>query len=96
MLRITVQENQNQVTIKLEGSLAGAWVMELEEVWRATRTTVVGRTVCIDLAAVSNVDRAGTYLLVLLRDRGARLIASGLVMTGIADMLREWPLARES
>jgi len=96
MLRITVQENQNQLTIKLEGSLAGAWVMELEEVWRATRTMVVGRTVCIDLTAVSNVDRAGTYLLVLLRDRGAMLIASGLVMTGIADILREWPLARES
>jgi ABC-type transporter Mla MlaB component len=94
MLRITVQESQDQVTIKLEGSLAGAWVMELEEVWRATRTILVGRTLSINLTEVSNVDRAGTYLLVLLRDRGTRLIASGLVMTGIADMLREWSLAR--
>jgi hypothetical protein len=34
MLRITVHDTPQQVTLKLEGSLTGSWVVELEDCWR--------------------------------------------------------------
>src|SRR5258705_46908 len=73
MLRITAQNTPNQVTLKLEGSLAGTWVLELEDAWRATNSD---RSLCLDLTAVDQVDSAGKYLLVLLRERGVRLVTS--------------------
>ena len=38
MLRITVHETPQQVTLKLEGSLIGSWVMELEDHGGSRRT----------------------------------------------------------
>ena len=93
MLRITAQDTPNQVTLKLEGSLVGTWVLELEDAWRATNSD---RLICLDLTAVDQVDSAGKYLLVLLRDRGVRLIASGLVMTQtVAELVEQWHLRKD-
>jgi ABC-type transporter Mla MlaB component len=88
MLKITAQNTPNQVTLKLEGSLVGTWVLELEDAWRAASSD---RLLCLDLTAVDQVDSAGKYLLILLRERGVRLIASGLVMTEIvAELVEQW------
>jgi ABC-type transporter Mla MlaB component len=89
MLRITVHDTTKQVTLKLEGSLTGSWVMELEDCWRAASSS--SRVLYLDLTAVDNVDNAGKYLLALLHERGVRLIASGLVMTElVAAINQEW------
>src|ERR1700730_11950967 len=80
MLKITVQQSRSEVRLKLEGNLAGAWVTELEDCWRSTHAILAGRSLCVDLLAVEQVDRAGRYLLALLRRNGAQLIASGAVM----------------
>jgi hypothetical protein len=91
MLRITVQNTPQQVTLKLEGNLAGSWVMELEDSWRAAGSNAGSRSLCVDLTSVDNVDNAGKYLLALLHDRGVELIASGLVMTDlVASIDEEW------
>ena len=66
MLRITVHETPQQVTLKLEGTITGSWVMELEDCWRATSSNHAGRLLCLDLTEVDGVDSAGTYLLALL------------------------------
>jgi hypothetical protein len=96
MLRITVQDGPEQVRFKLEGNLAGPWVAELEEAWRAAQATLTGRALCLDLTGVGYVDRAGEYLLALLRCRGVHVVASGTVMTEIVRALAEdWPLAGE-
>src|SRR5258707_10596498 len=93
MLRITAQNTPNHVTLKLEGSLAGTWVLELEDAWRATRSD---RLLCLDLTAVDQVDCAGKYLLVLLRDRGVQLVASGLVMTEVvAELVEQWHIRKD-
>lgn len=95
MLRITLHDAPQQVILKLEGSLTGSWVMELEDCWRATSSSLANRVVSLDLTAVDNVDSAGRYLLALLRDRGVRLIASGLVMTELVEAIgEEWPRIR--
>jgi ABC-type transporter Mla MlaB component len=93
MLRITALNTPNQATLKLEGSLVGAWVLELEDAWRAASSD---RLLCLDLTAVDQVDSAGKYLLVLLRERGVRLVASGLVMTEtVAELVEQWHISKD-
>jgi ABC-type transporter Mla MlaB component len=93
MLRITVQEQPEAVTLRLEGQLTGAWVGELENSWRTTNSILCGRLLFLDLNAVNHVDGAGKYLLALIARNGAQLTASGAEMKellrAIAD---EWPL----
>jgi len=96
MLRITVQGSPTLVRLKLEGNLAGAWVTELEECWRSANSSLDGRSLSLDLSAVEQVDRAGRYLLALMRHSGAQLIASGPVMTELVRSLAgNWPLTEE-
>jgi ABC-type transporter Mla MlaB component len=42
--------------LKLEGSLAGAWVAELEEAWRASNSKLAGRVIRVDMTGVDRVD----------------------------------------
>lgn len=91
MLRITLLDRLEQVTLKLEGSLAGIWVKEAETVWRSAKSAAAGRPLVMDLKAVNRVDQAGFYLLALLRQRGVRLVASGTAMTEIVRTIeKEW------
>jgi len=93
MLRITVQDEPDQVTLKLEGNLDGIWVAELEDSWRAANSKFADRSLRLDLTAVDRVDSAGNYLLALLRRSGVQLIASGIVMQEVVRSLaRDWPL----
>ena len=97
MLRITVHETSQQITLKLEGNLTGSWVMELEDCWRAASSNPAGRLLCLDLTKVDCVDGAGIYLLALLHNRGVKLTASGLVMTElVARIEQQWQLRKEA
>ena len=92
MLRITVQPEQDRIRVKLEGDLAGIWVAEVEESWREACATCDDRPLYLDLTDVVRVDRAGRYLLSLLRCRGAHLIASGIRMTELVRCIESrWP-----
>ena len=92
MLRISIQDEPNLVTMKLEGSLAGTWVIELEESWRAVKPKIAGRHLRVHLAEVERVDTAGRYLLALLRDRGVDLTAEGVVMIEVVRTIaQDWP-----
>jgi len=96
MLRITVQPNPREVRIKLEGKLAGAWVAELEDCVRSAHSTLGGRPLCLDLSAVEQVDRAGRYLLALLRRQGAQFVAAGAMMTELVRSIAgDWPLSED-
>jgi hypothetical protein len=89
MLRITVQRQPDRIDLKLEGDLAGLWVSEVEDSWRATRGD---RPLYVDLTAVGHIDRAGRYLLGLLHCSGAHLVASGISTTELVRRLEEdWP-----
>jgi ABC-type transporter Mla MlaB component len=93
MLRITVTSESDRIRLKLEGNLAGAWVTELEESWRAAHSIRGDRRLSLDLTAVEHVDRAGKYLLALLRGSGAHLIASGTLMTELVRTIAaDWPV----
>jgi ABC-type transporter Mla MlaB component len=93
VLRITMEEQPEEVTLKLEGQLIGAWVAELENSWRTTNSILCGRLLCLDLNAVNHVDGAGKYLLALIARNGAQLRASGAEMKELLRAIaREWPL----
>ena len=95
MLKISIQDEPNLVTMKLEGSLAGTWVIELEESWRTVKPKIAGRHLRVHLAEVERVDTAGRYLLALLRDRGVDLTAEGVVMVEVVRTIAEdWPDSR--
>jgi anti-anti-sigma regulatory factor len=92
MLRISVESEARQVTLRLEGRLAGAWVKELEDAWREADATRSGRPLALDISAVDHVDQAGEYLLALVARRGVRLIASGVAMQELCRKIDAgWP-----
>jgi ABC-type transporter Mla MlaB component len=92
MLMITSQESREQVVLRLEGNLTGVWVSEFLSSWRAVQCSLAGRNLKIDLTSVDQVDKAGEYLLALLQQSGARLVASSLLMTElIRTISRDWP-----
>jgi hypothetical protein len=96
MLKITVQDTPKQVALKLEGTLVGTWVLELEYAWRAADATLAKRPLSLDLTEVNQVDHAGRYLLVLLRERGVRLIAPTLLVKDIvATMAEDWAIRQD-
>jgi ABC-type transporter Mla MlaB component len=91
MLRITLLDELQQATLKLEGSLVGVWVKETESAWRTTQSTLKGRPLLLDLKEVDRIDQAGVYLLALLCQHGVRFVASGTAMTErVRNIEKEW------
>lgn len=80
MLRITSQESAKTICLKLEGTVKGAWVPEMEKCWRQVSS---GRSkpLIVDLTDVEFVDTAGKYLLALMHAHGARFVAVTPLMT---------------
>jgi anti-anti-sigma regulatory factor len=73
MLRITIEEKQNAIVLRLEGQLIGPWVADVEQCWRKLFATLGQRSVHVDLSAVNFVDTAGGALLDRMHDAGFRL-----------------------
>ncbi|CUS38717.1 hypothetical protein [Candidatus Nitrospira nitrificans] len=76
MLKITAEKNRNSVRLRLEGSLTGPWVGELEHEWRTTRPAD-GLPLVVDLTNVTFVGEDGKLLLKRMWKEGAQLIATG-------------------
>lgn len=78
MLKITSQQDpvQQDLSLILEGRLAGPWV---EELWTYCRCTDEHQQPCrrIDLTGVTFIDAAGKLLLTQLWQQGVELRASG-------------------
>ena len=90
MLRISEIGNSNDhVLLKLEGRIVGPWVGELAGA--AGRALDADRTLKIDLADVSYVNREGVKLLLTLEDRRAMLEG---MSPFVAEELREAKAAR--
>lgn len=93
MLKITVHLDATNVVFQLEGKLAGAWVMELEQQWRETTSKAACKTVQFDLDNVQHVDNAGKYLLALLRYQRVQLTGRGLEIGELLQSIcAEWPV----
>src|SRR5437879_13583254 len=82
--RITIEQEATTTMFKVEGKLAGPWVAELEQCWRAAMNTTGGRSVRVHLRAVSFLDAAGKALLAEMHRHRAELVAEGCLTTAIS------------
>ncbi len=85
MLRITLQDSSDRLQLQLEGRLAGAWVPELEQCWRAATPSLAGRDLWVDLRGVDCIDDAGRVLLALMHESGARFLARGCMTLAVVE-----------
>jgi len=83
MLRITVEKEDNVATLALEGKLAGPWVAELEQCWRAAKAASAEASIRVHLRAVSYIDAAGKELLAEMYRQGVELVAAGCMTRAI-------------
>ena len=63
MLRITFQDTDEAVEMRLEGRVAGPWASELDRVWVETAPRLAAKKLIIDLHNVTYADAAGKQVL---------------------------------
>lgn len=63
MLRISIQERTDTVTMKLEGRISGPWTVELGRVWREFAPSLRSRRLSVDLSGLGFVDAGGAEIL---------------------------------
>lgn len=91
MLRITIHDKPDALTLQLEGRLAGSWVRVLEESWQgalAQRRTLRLR---VDLTGVTVIDAAGQASLAALHDRGAEFITADCLTKAVVAEITHSP-----
>ena len=81
MLKISVKEDERNVSFNLEGRLAGPWVSELEQCWQRQREEAGEKPLSVRLCAVSFIDDEGKELL-------SRMVASGASLEGNGCLVR--------
>ena len=88
MVRITMDDRGAELHLKVEGRLAGAWVSELEQCWRAYAARSPHRVLLVDLTDTEFVDLAGKYLLTLMHQSGVKFAARNQYMNALLAEIR--------
>jgi len=89
MLRISIDEGEEAVVLRLEGQLIGPWVEAVEQCWRRAFATLGSRTVQVDLSAVSFMDASGSALLRRMHDAGFRFSGETPATSRVLEQIRE-------
>src|SRR5262249_25476144 len=92
MLRITVYDNAESLTVQLEGRLAGPWVVELEDYWESTRASHRQPVLRMDLTGVIFIDAAGKEFLAARHAEGAEFLARGCLMRAVVAEITDAPV----
>ena len=77
MLKITLEDGQGTLTIKVEGKLVGAWARELEQYWSSAAANRGHKKVIVDLTGTLYIDAEGKRVLSNLCRDGAIFRTSG-------------------
>ena len=91
MMKIQMTEFDDQLTLQVEGRLAGAFVPELEACWQSARANQPNRKIAVDLKSVTCIDRAGRSLLQLMYRNGVGFLRAGLAVQDILEQVMETP-----
>ena len=73
MLKITTETTPNATSIKLEGTIRGPWVEELNKACAESMKELGKRNFVVEMAGVGFADAAGRELLIHIRNAGAQL-----------------------
>src|ERR1700733_1917649 len=71
MLRITMHDSPESVTVLVEGKLVGDWAKELEQCCKQTASVRGNRALIIDLSETLFIDQEGRRILATLFQEGA-------------------------
>jgi ABC-type transporter Mla MlaB component len=63
VLRITIQNEADKVTLKLEGRISGPWTAELNRAWHSLDPSLERKKLSVDLCGVTYIDREGRGIL---------------------------------
>jgi len=85
-LRITIEEDENAMELKLEGRIAGPWAAELSRVWVEVAPRLASKELSLDLRNVTYADGDGTQA---LRDIYSRTHAKVVTGTPWTQFLAE-------
>jgi ABC-type transporter Mla MlaB component len=83
MLRIYIHDQVPVTSFVVEGKLVGPWVKELERCWEGVVAAHPYRSMQVDLAHVTFIDSEGRALLTRMRQKGAKLLSSGVLINSI-------------
>jgi anti-anti-sigma regulatory factor len=81
VLRITVEENPKEMTLKLEGRLAGPWAAELDRLWGETAPSLSKRKLSLDLRETTYADAGGIRVLKAIYSQTGATILAGTPWT---------------
>src|ERR1051326_7347520 len=89
MFRATVEHNGNLLTLRIEGSLSGPCLAELEQCWSQLRAGNGTHRVVVDLKEVTFVSSQGKQLLERICRAGARLHGDGLMTRALVEQITD-------
>jgi ABC-type transporter Mla MlaB component len=93
VLKITVDKKPKELTLKLEGRVAGPWVAEFNRTWHSLAPSLDSKKLSLDLREVTRIDAEGRRLLAEIYEKtGAEFQTGSLLMEFYAqEAMREHP-----
>jgi anti-anti-sigma regulatory factor len=89
MLRITIHEEPQTSTLRLEGRLAGLHVDELDRTWRSLAASLGSKKLLVDLCGVTHIDLNGRQVLAdIHRGTAAEFVADNPMTKYFAEEAR--------
>ena len=86
MLRIMITDGPTEQRWILQGRLVAPWLAEFEKSWNSRNRSDVRKRV-VDLSEVTLIDRQGEKLLKTMRRAGAELIACGVYLRHVVEVI---------
>ena len=88
MLRITFEEKNDAVVLKLEGRLAGPWAAELGRLWEEKAGSAARKKVFLDLRETTFADARGVRILKAIHSQtGAKMLTGTPWTQHLAEMV---------
>jgi anti-anti-sigma regulatory factor len=89
MLKVTIKEQPESFTLVLEGRLCRPWTSEAERGWSTLILAAADKELLLDLAGVTFVDRDGEALLTSILEHGAKVRASGVLVSHMVRQVQQ-------
>jgi anti-anti-sigma regulatory factor len=86
MLKITINQNLDTTTLRLDGRITGPWASEFQKTWHSLASSLRSRKLRVDLRGVTHIDANGKQILAEIRSKtGAEFLADTPMTKYFAD-----------
>jgi hypothetical protein len=91
-VKISTQENDGRLTLKVEGKIIGDWAEELERFWHSFHALLGAKKLCLDICGVAYVDHRGKQVLQrIFAATGAEILADSPLTKQFANEAKQVP-----